>query len=203
MREIRHMSVNIEGFLRNYKGKNLDGIFTDENGADPLYSCSTVIGTQFQTNKTVLHGIDFSQFVMTEYILRGLYTHLKEDKLTLGDTAGVSTINVVGASANASLYIRSAGTGSVYLQGSDGTNMFRADRVASAVNYLVSTPSVTTGPVSLGAVGSDANIDLLLTPKGTGNVRFGTHTAGSDTTSNGYIVVKDTAGNTHKLMTTA
>ena len=32
MRTKRHMSVNIEGVLRNYKGKKMDGLFTDENG---------------------------------------------------------------------------------------------------------------------------------------------------------------------------
>lgn len=178
-------------------------VFTDENGADPFYTSSTVIGTQFQSTKTVLRGIDFSQFTMTEYIMRGIYAYVKEDQLTIGDTAGVAVINVSGVTANASLYIRSNGTGSVYLQGSDSTTSFRADRVASSVNYLVATPAITTGPPSLGAVGGDTNIDLLLTPKGTGVVRYGTHTGGGDTTSNGYITIKDSAGNTRKLMTTA
>lgn len=28
----RHMSANIEGMLRNYKGKKMDGLFNDDNG---------------------------------------------------------------------------------------------------------------------------------------------------------------------------
>jgi len=32
MRQIRHMSVNIEGFLKMSKRKKLTGIFTDDNG---------------------------------------------------------------------------------------------------------------------------------------------------------------------------
>ena len=31
MRQIRHLSTNIEGLLRNYKGKKIN-IFTDDNG---------------------------------------------------------------------------------------------------------------------------------------------------------------------------
>lgn len=28
----RHMSLNISGFLRNHKGKSIEGIFNDDNG---------------------------------------------------------------------------------------------------------------------------------------------------------------------------
>jgi hypothetical protein len=178
-------------------------VFTDENGADPLYSGSTLIGTQFQVTKTILRGIDLSQFTMTEYILRGIYSKLTENTLSLGDDSGFSTLNIAGVSTNASLILAGKGTGSVYFRGGDGTNILRGDRVATSVNYLAVTPAVTTGSPALGAVGSDTNIDLLLQGKGTGLVRFGTHTGGADTTSNGYITVRDAAGNTRKLMTTA
>ena len=178
-------------------------VFTDENGADPLYSGSTLIGTQFQVTKTILRGIDLSQFTMTEFILRGIYSKLTESQLVLGDSAGVAQIDIVGASTNASLLLRSRGTGSVYMGASDGTYMVRADRVASAVNYAVFTPAVASGQPTVGVDGTDTNIDLQLQGKGTGLVRFGTHTGGGDTASNGYITVRDAAGNTRKLMTTA
>lgn len=178
-------------------------IFTDENGADPFYASSTLIGSQFQVVKTIAAGIDLAGFTMTSYILRGVYSKLTESQLILGDTAGFAQIDVVGATANANLLMRSRGTGSVYMGGSDGTYSFRADRVASAVNYVATTPAITTGSPTLGAVGTDANIDLLLQGKGTGLVRFGTHTGGGDTVSNGYITIRDAAGNTRKLMTTA
>jgi hypothetical protein len=178
-------------------------VFTDENGADPLYSGSTLIGTQFQVTKTILRGIDLSQFTMTEYILRGIYSKLTENTLSLGDDSGFSTLNIAGASTNASLILAGKGTGSVYFRGGDGTNILRGDRVATSVNYLAVTPAVTTGSPALGAVGSDTNIDLQLQGKGTGLVRFGTHTGGGDTASNGYITIRDAAGNTRKLMTTA
>ena len=49
------------------------------------------------------------------------------------------------------------------------------------------------GPVS------DSNIDFAITPKGTGVVQFGTYTAGVLTPA-GYITVKDSAGNTRRLL---
>lgn len=88
-------------------------VFTDENGADPFYASSTLIGTQFQTAKTILRGIDLSQFVMTEYVLRGLYSYLKETELVLGDSGGNAVITVNGASTNGNLILTPKGTGVV------------------------------------------------------------------------------------------
>jgi hypothetical protein len=51
----------------------------------------------------------------------------------------------------------------------------------------------------MSAVGSDTNIDLALTPKGTGNVRFGTLTANADAPVTGYILIKDSGVTTCKL----
>ena len=88
-------------------------VFTDENGADPLYSGSTLIGTQFQVNKTILRGIDLSQFNMTEYILRGVYSYLKETELVLGDSGGNAVVTVNGASTNGNLILTPKGAGVV------------------------------------------------------------------------------------------
>jgi hypothetical protein len=51
----------------------------------------------------------------------------------------------------------------------------------------------------MSAVGSDTNIDLALTTKGTGVLRFGTYTAGILAQA-GYITIKDAAGNTRNLL---
>ncbi|MDO7834785.1 glycosyl hydrolase family 28-related protein [Sphingobium sp. HBC34] len=53
-------------------------------------------------------------------------------------------------------------------------------------------------PVSLRAIGTDANVDLVLGGKGTGYVRFGAYASGATTVS-GYISVKDAAGTVRKL----
>ena len=71
-----------------------------------------------------------------------------------------------------------------------------------AVNGFNFYPALTGVSPQIVAQGSDSNIDLMLTPKGTGNVRFGTYAATGDVACNGYITVKDSGGNTRKLMTT-
>lgn len=49
-------------------------------------------------------------------------------------------------------------------------------------------------------VGTGAdNIDVTLTPAGTGNVRFGTHSAVAAELTTGYITIKDAGGTTRKL----
>jgi hypothetical protein len=75
----------------------------------------------------------------------------------------------------------------------------RVSPTASAVNYVQVTGAATTSAPIISAQGSDANIDLSLTPKGTGLVRFGTYTAGAPTAT-GYINIKTSDGTTYKLL---
>lgn len=69
----------------------------------------------------------------------------------------------------------------------------------SAVNYLTYTPAATGVSPLISVGGADANIDLVFSGKGTGNIRFGTYTAGSVTQA-GYITIKDYAGNTRRIL---
>jgi hypothetical protein len=52
------------------------------------------------------------------------------------------------------------------------------------------------------ARGDATDVDLWLAPKGAGYLRFGTVTA-TPATNNGYITIRDNAGNLVKLMTAA
>ena len=64
---------------------------------------------------------------------------------------------------------------------------------------MQATGGATGNAPSIAVGGSDTNIDLALTPKGTGNVRFGTLTANADAPITGYILIKDSGGTTRKL----
>ena len=98
------------------------------------------------------------------------------------------------------LYSAKGASGHVfYSAGLSFTPQFKIAHTASAVNYLQVTGAITTAAPSLAAAGSDTNIDLTLTPKGTGNVRFGTLTANADAPITGYITIKDSGGTTRKL----
>ena len=79
-----------------------------------------------------------------------------------------------GADTNINFVLAAKGTGNVGLYtGSGSVGAFFVIHTASGVNWLQVTGSATGNAVSVGAGGSDTNIDIALTPKGTGIVRLG------------------------------
>lgn len=71
-----------------------------------------------------------------------------------------------------------------------------------ASNYQRGSLKTAAGYVEVAAetagTGAD-DLDVLLTPAGTGAVRFGTHSAIAAETVTGYITIKDAAGNARKV----
>lgn len=120
-------------------------------------------------------------------------------QVTGGATGVQPIISAQGSDANIAMTIRSKGTFACEFQSSSGTNLFQALPVASSVNFLRASPAVAGSGPELSAQGSDTNIDLALTPKGTGLVRFGTYTAGAPTAT-GYISIKAADGTTYKIL---
>lgn len=126
-------------------------------------------------------------------------------------TSAVNYLQVTGAATGGQVQITSNGTDTNVAIGyatrgagqhffySNATPQFNIANTASSVNYLRVAGAVTTGAPAISAQGSDANIDLALTPKGTGAVRFGTLTANADAPITGYIEIKDSAGTVRKL----
>lgn len=120
-----------------------------------------------------------------------------------------------GASTPTSLLFSTATTlaGSVQVEmsegqlsinnGSTGGRMLEVMNASTYVNFLRVQPAATGTAVSLEARGTDTNIDLALTPKGTGLVRFGTFTSNADAPVTGYVTIKDSGGTTRKLATIA
>lgn len=116
-----------------------------------------------------------------------------------GEATGARPIlEATGSDANVGIYLTTKGTGS-YEFHTGGARQFSISNVTSAVNFLQVAGNTTGNPVQVLAAGSDTNIDLALTPKGTGNVKFGTFTTNADTAITGYITIKDSAGNVRKL----
>ena len=70
---------------------------------------------------------------------------------------------------------------------------------ANAVNYFSLIPASTGNPIQITARGSDTNIDIELTTKGTGAVWIGAYTVTAPTAT-GYITVKDSTGTVRKLL---
>jgi len=116
------------------------------------------------------------------------------------------TLTAQGADADVALLIATKGTGSGAYAGFD----VRGGRCLSlfgyrtpAVNYLRIGSNGAGFAPELSAWGADTDIDLLLSPKGAGLMRFGVWTSNSDASVTGYVTIRDAAGNTRKLATIA
>ena len=88
-----------------------------------------------------------------------------------GAATGVRpAISAQGSDATVSLQISAKGGTNILFSG-NGTNVsFQTTHVTSCVNYLQAHPSIAGAAPLFSAQGSDTNIDLALTPKGTGSV---------------------------------
>ena len=119
--------------------------------------------------------------------------------LFTGSDAAVSGTIIVKGTSSAST-ISFAGSGSanyhafrVQTQGAVNTgNLLQVQGAAAG-----SSPSLQA--IS-GPSGTDADIDLTLTPKGAGNIKFGTYTASALLAVAGYITIKDSGGTSRRLL---
>lgn len=130
-----------------------------------------------------------------------------------GTTGGLIDLRVSNTSegrmyANASggLFIQNTQGRSITLQTGDGANAeVVITHTASAVNTLTLTGGATGAPavVAIGASGSSTDVDIAITPKGAGVLKFGTTTAKGAEAFASYITIKDAGGTSRKVMVCA
>ena len=124
-------------------------------------------------------------------------------QVTGAATAAIPTISAQGSDSSISLNINGKGGASLFFSNNGGnTTSFRVNNTTSSVNYPQVTGGVTGSGAVYGVAGTDTNIDLALTPRGTGNVRFGTYT-GTALSIAGFIEIKDSGGTVRKLAVVA
>lgn len=122
-------------------------------------------------------------------------------QVTGAATGGNPTISVQGSDTTRGLAITTKGNSNInFFNNNLGNTIFVVSGNAGTIaNYFQPTASVAGVAPSLQVQGSDTNIDLALTPKGTGRVQFGTYTANMALTVQGYIEIKDAGGTVRKL----
>jgi len=122
-------------------------------------------------------------------------------QVTGAATGGLPSISVQGSDGNISLAFNSKGTGSIrFVTNGTSSEQFRVlNTTGTIVNYATVTGNIAGSSPTLSVAGSDTDIDLTLTPKGAGAVRFGTYTA-SVLTPTGYITIKDSGGTSRRLL---
>lgn len=109
-----------------------------------------------------------------------------------GGNPGVPDVILARDAANVPAFRNSttAQTFRVYGTYTDASNYVRA-----AINTTSTTVTLAAETAGTGA----DDIDITLTPAGTGTLKFGTHSALAAETVTGYITIKDSGGTTRKL----
>ena len=80
----------------------------------------------------------------------------------------------------------------------NGNEQLFFSTTSSAVNYVNVTNAATGGDPKVAALGDDSNIDLAISPKGSGEIVVGTGSAASTITSSGaYDLILDTNSGTN------
>ena len=122
-------------------------------------------------------------------------------QVTGAATTGSVALSSQGSDTNVSLNLITKGTGVIrFYTAAASSEQFRVTHTAGTiVNYATVTGNIAGSSPTFSVAGSDTDIDLTLTPKGAGAVRFGTYTA-SVLTPTGYITIKDSGGTTRRLL---
>lgn len=105
--------------------------------------------------------------------------------------------------SNLRIYANSAGAYSNILFGGSGSNGMEF-HVPAGDYYLFHESNTDFLKIEITAPDTtistpDSNYNIYLAPHGTGVVKFGTYSSGATDTVDGYITIKDAAGNTRKL----
>jgi hypothetical protein len=122
-------------------------------------------------------------------------------QVTGAATLNPPVISAQGSDSTIALLFQAKGGQNIRFFSSAGSaEQFRITHTAGTIaNYGTVTGNIAGASPAFGVAGSDTNIDLSLTPKGTGLVRFGTYVAGA-LLATGYINIKAADGTTYKVL---
>jgi len=135
----------------------------------------------------------------TQFTVANTTSAVNYVQVTGGATGGTVQVTAQGSDVAVGLQFVSKSASIIFVTRSGNARSFNILDSASPVNYLqVQGNTAGVAPI-LSAQGTDTDIDLALTPKGAGNVRFGTYTA-SVLTPTGYVTIKDSGGTTRRLL---
>ena len=212
---IRSLGLNLSFFTPGGESFRV----TDAGGANTAYGTvtgshfnrayfgcqgsATNIDVQYSTKGTGGHSFYTNGGLQQQLAVPHTASAVNYVQVTGAATGGAVAISSQGSDANVTMNFVTKGSNGFVFQtrggGTQKTAFTILDGGSAVVNSLTVTPANTGSAPVLASAGSDTNIDLNLTPKGTGNVRFGTYTANMALTVQGYIEIKDSGGTVRKL----
>jgi len=117
-----------------------------------------------------------------------------------GAAGGVNpNIQALGSDSNIGLEYYTKASGSHQFFTSSGARQFQIGATAGATNYLQVTGANAASP-ALSALGTSTNIDITITPKGTGVLRYGVFAANAGVAVSGTFPMKMADGTTKHVM---
>lgn len=110
-----------------------------------------------------------------------------------------------GIDANVPFGLDMKGSGELQITQDFSRTLLKVQGGGNTVNWLNIAAEAAGSPpnIFVDNASGDANVDIKITPKGAGVVRVGNWTSNADAPVNGYITIKDAAGNLRKLATIA
>jgi hypothetical protein len=157
----------------------------------PIVQNSAAAAISFKTNSATS--------AVTQFNISHTASAVNYVQVTGAATTLFPNISAQGSDGNIGLTFASKGTQALRFNTNTSDQQFRITHTASSVNYIQVSGNIAGSAPRVIAEGSDTDIDLTLTPKGAGNVRFGTYT-GTILTPTGYITIKDSGGTTRRLL---
>ena len=160
----------------------------------------TNVSIRYRTQGTGSHQFETGSSGNVALLLNHTATAVNYYAINGGATGVQPGFAATGSDVSVSSAFTTKGTGAHFFSTNTyGSLALAIVHTASAVNYAQITGAATGNAPAFSVAGSDSNIDFALTTKGTGVLRFGTHSALAAETVTGYITIKDSAGNTRKL----
>lgn len=153
---IRNIKTAVQGSFPNL------GAAAVTKTAAQINDLASKTGTETLTNKT-----------LTSPVINEVLDANSNELLTFGTTASaVNNLRIANTATGNPPQLRAQGEANIgfTLLDSNGNELFKMSSVAAAVNFITLLNSATGNTVSLTAAGTDTNIDLNISGKGSGTV---------------------------------
>jgi hypothetical protein len=170
---------------------NISLTLLSKNTGSIIFSTNTSSNIQFQIN---------NKASAVNYIVA-------QGSATGPSASALTYINFTGSDTSVNAALITKGTGYVAISNGNSSDrqLLRVTSTnANNTGNLIQISGAAAGSSpSISAInqpsGTDSNVNIILTPKGSGTVQFGTYTAGTVVQA-GYITITDSGGTTRRLL---